>query len=206
MNEDRFVPPVIEKISDPLPLTESEFEKDTAETRLWIGNLDLTITEYNILQVLKKCGKIKQFDFLVHRTGALQGQPRGFCFVSYENKVDAIDAISKLNDKKVGNKKLHVRWAHNHSTNNKQKEVTLKLPSNLTKDENESVPFESGATNTNTNEMIQAIERKLNQMQKNSEANSSSQLHPLLAISKQKETELQRQKNQPYYKRKRHKK
>ncbi|KAF6126863.1 RNA binding motif protein 18 [Phyllostomus discolor] len=45
--------------------------------RLWIGNLDPKITEYHLLKLLQKFGTVKQFDFLFHKSGALEGQPRG---------------------------------------------------------------------------------------------------------------------------------
>ncbi|KAM6169564.1 putative RNA-binding protein 18 isoform 2-T2 [Rhynchocyon petersi] len=54
--------------------------------RLWIGNLDPKITEYHLLKLLQKFGKVKQFDFLFHKSGALEGQPRGYCFVNFETK------------------------------------------------------------------------------------------------------------------------
>ncbi|XP_027470795.1 probable RNA-binding protein 18 isoform X2 [Callorhinus ursinus] len=54
--------------------------------RLWIGNLDPKITEYHLLKLLQKFGTVKQFDFLFHKSGALEGQPRGYCFVNFETK------------------------------------------------------------------------------------------------------------------------
>ncbi|XP_064420156.1 probable RNA-binding protein 18 isoform X2 [Latimeria chalumnae] len=54
--------------------------------RLWIGNLDPKITEYHLLKLLEKFGKVIQFDFLFHKSGPLEGQPRGYCFVNFETK------------------------------------------------------------------------------------------------------------------------
>ncbi|XP_043914212.1 probable RNA-binding protein 18 isoform X3 [Protopterus annectens] len=54
--------------------------------RLWIGNLDPKITEYHLLKLLQKFGQVKQFDFLFHKSGPLEGQPRGYCFVNFETK------------------------------------------------------------------------------------------------------------------------
>ncbi|KAL1763191.1 putative RNA-binding protein 18 [Sigmodon hispidus] len=80
--------------------------------RLWIGNLDPKITEYHLLKLLQKFGKVKQFDFLFHKSGALEGQPRGYCFVNFETKQEAEQAIQCLNGKLALSKKLVVRWAH----------------------------------------------------------------------------------------------
>ncbi|XP_056397280.1 probable RNA-binding protein 18 isoform X1 [Hyla sarda] len=80
--------------------------------RLWIGNLDPKITEYHLLKLLQKFGKVKQFDFLFHKSGPLEGQPRGYCFVNFETKLEAERAIHCLNGKMALSKKLVVRWAH----------------------------------------------------------------------------------------------
>ncbi|XP_023611731.1 probable RNA-binding protein 18 isoform X2 [Myotis lucifugus] len=80
--------------------------------RLWIGNLDPKITEYHLLKLLQKFGTVKQFDFLFHKSGALEGQPRGYCFVNFETKQEAEQAIQCLNGKLALSKKLVVRWAH----------------------------------------------------------------------------------------------
>uniref|UniRef100_H3ANQ7 Probable RNA-binding protein 18 n=1 Tax=Latimeria chalumnae TaxID=7897 RepID=H3ANQ7_LATCH len=80
--------------------------------RLWIGNLDPKITEYHLLKLLEKFGKVIQFDFLFHKSGPLEGQPRGYCFVNFETKQEAERAIQCLNGKLALSKKLVVRWAH----------------------------------------------------------------------------------------------
>uniref|UniRef100_D6REF9 RNA binding motif protein 18 n=1 Tax=Mus musculus TaxID=10090 RepID=D6REF9_MOUSE len=43
--------------------------------RLWIGNLDPKITEYHLLKLLQKFGKVKQFDFLFHKSGSRTSHP-----------------------------------------------------------------------------------------------------------------------------------
>ncbi|XP_031434052.1 probable RNA-binding protein 18 isoform X3 [Clupea harengus] len=80
--------------------------------RLWIGNIDPKITEYHLVKLLEKFGKVKQFDFLFHKSGPLEGQPRGYCFVNFHTKEEAERAIQCLNGKLALSKKLVVRWAH----------------------------------------------------------------------------------------------
>jgi len=38
---------------------------------------------YSLLQLLRRCGKIKDLDFLFHKSGPLQGQCRGFSFATF---------------------------------------------------------------------------------------------------------------------------
>nr|XP_023663637.1 probable RNA-binding protein 18 [Paramormyrops kingsleyae] len=80
--------------------------------RLWIGNIDPKITEYHLVKLLEKFGQVKQFDFLFHKSGPLEGQPRGYCFVNFQTKEEAERAIQCLNGKLALSKKLVVRWAH----------------------------------------------------------------------------------------------
>ncbi|KAK3522062.1 hypothetical protein QTP70_022625 [Hemibagrus guttatus] len=80
--------------------------------RLWVGNIDPKITEYHLVKLLEKFGKVKQFDFLFHKSGPLEGQPRGYCFVNFHTKEEAERAIQCLNGKLALSKKLVVRWAH----------------------------------------------------------------------------------------------
>ncbi|KAF0031383.1 hypothetical protein F2P81_015938 [Scophthalmus maximus] len=54
--------------------------------RLWIGNIDPKITEYHLVKLLEKFGQVKQFDFLFHKSGPMEGQPRGYCFVNFSTR------------------------------------------------------------------------------------------------------------------------
>eukprot|EP00066_Takifugu_rubripes_P013986 XP_011603252.1 PREDICTED: probable RNA-binding protein 18 isoform X2 [Takifugu rubripes] len=80
--------------------------------RLWIGNIDPRITEFHLVKLLEKFGHVKQFDFLFHKSGPLEGQPRGYCFVNFNTREEAERAIQRLNGKLALSKKLVVRWAH----------------------------------------------------------------------------------------------
>ncbi|XP_030391167.1 probable RNA-binding protein 18 isoform X2 [Gopherus evgoodei] len=134
--------------------------------RLWIGNLDPKITEYHLLKLLQKFGKVKQFDFLFHKSGALEGQPRGYCFVNFETKQEAEQAIQCLNGKLALSKKLVVRWAHaqvkryDHNKNEKILPISLE-PSSST---------EPTQSNLSVSAKIKAIEAKLKMMAENPDA------------------------------------
>ncbi|XP_044750512.1 probable RNA-binding protein 18 [Coccinella septempunctata] len=89
-----------------------ESNKKIKDWRLWIGNLDFRITEYQLLKLVQKHGDIAKFDLLFHRTGPQAGQPRGYAFVTYMKEEDALKAKDKLHNMLVGQKKIIVAWAH----------------------------------------------------------------------------------------------
>lgn len=121
---------------------------------------------YHLLKLLQKFGKVKQFDFLFHKSGALEGQPRGYCFVNFETKQEAEKAIQCLNGKLALSKKLVVRWAHaqvkryDHNKNEKILPISLE-PSSST---------EPPQSNLSVSAKIKAIEAKLKMMAENPDA------------------------------------
>ncbi|XP_036833546.1 probable RNA-binding protein 18 isoform X3 [Oncorhynchus mykiss] len=132
--------------------------------RLWIGNIDPKITEYHLVKLLEKFGKVKQFDFLFHKSGPLEGQPRGYCFVNFHTKEEAERAIHCLNGKLALSKKLVVRWAH----------AQVKRFEGFRGDKNGPASLEPSCsaeldlpTNLSTSAKIRAIEAKLQMMEEN---------------------------------------
>lgn len=41
---------------------------------------------FHLVKLLEKFGHVKQFDFLFHKSGPLEGQPRGYCFVNFNTR------------------------------------------------------------------------------------------------------------------------
>ncbi|KAJ6652857.1 hypothetical protein lerEdw1_010575 [Lerista edwardsae] len=178
--------------------------------RLWIGNLDPKITEYHLLKLLQKFGKVKQFDFLFHKSGALEGQPRGYCFVNFETKQgggvqhplrrrklhvsffvpaqEAEQAIQCLNGKLALSKKLVVRWAHAQVKRYDQSKSDKVLPISL----EPSSSMEPPQSNLSVSAKIKAIEAKLKMMAENPEA----EFPPVTAHSYFKPTD--RKRTAPY--------
>ncbi|XP_030838086.1 probable RNA-binding protein 18 [Strongylocentrotus purpuratus] len=149
---------------------------DTGGRRLWIGNLDERITEFTLLKLLQRYGKIEQFDFLFHKSGPNQGKPRGYCFASFENRTDAVHALHALDGKLALGKKLAVKWAHSHikAPNEpvplEKPEINLhpdKIPSSFG-GQSTKVPEEPTAkkkpVNSSVESQIRAIEGKLREM------------------------------------------
>nr|CAB3265468.1 probable RNA-binding protein 18 [Phallusia mammillata] len=184
-----------ERVSEPLPLEREEKNplKDDVDYRLWIGNMDPQLTEFYLLDLLKRCGKIKEFDFLFHKAGPLQGQNRGYSFVSYHSKEDALKAVSQLNGKQVLCKKLQVRWAHQQNHTQKNGPVNLNLKSDLVK--NEAQPAKPDTRLT----MIKSIEQKLNHMgQSSASPPLDGALHPALKQSKANAAAEAQRRTHPY--------
>lgn len=50
---------------------------------------------------------------MFHRSGHLAGQPRGFAFVTYKKRQDALKAQEQLHGRLVGCRNLSVKWAKN---------------------------------------------------------------------------------------------
>ncbi|CAH0721958.1 unnamed protein product, partial [Brenthis ino] len=67
-------------------------QNETSDKRLWIGNLDLRVND-----------------------GPNAGQPRGFAFVTYKLKQDAINAMNSLNGQLLGSKRICVKFAKSTS-------------------------------------------------------------------------------------------
>ncbi|XP_014210298.1 probable RNA-binding protein 18 [Copidosoma floridanum] len=145
----------------PLPL-EPIKSNNIEDRRLWIGNLDLRINEYQFLKLVQKYGNIEKFDLLFHRSGPQAGLPRGYAFVTYKTANDAENAMETLQNLKVGCKNIVVRYAH--SVN----EAELDKPKPKIE-----IPALAGAKKSDVRisreTAIQAIEAKLKMMKESEE-------------------------------------
>ncbi|XP_008470366.1 probable RNA-binding protein 18 [Diaphorina citri] len=144
----------------------SSSQEETNERRLWIGNLDIRVTEFRLMKLLQSFGKLEKFDMLFHRTGPLAGQPRGYAFVTYKDKANAAKCMSKLNASKLGTRVIVVKYAHNMSKEEMEKsKVNLNLPVliGVKKDEQDKRELK------NRMSKIQEIEAKLKMMEKSKE-------------------------------------
>lgn len=72
------------------------------ECKLFVGGLDPRMTEYALIKLFQPFGKLVSEQFVWHtEPGEKFGQPRGFCFVTFEKPEDAQRAIRALNGKMV---------------------------------------------------------------------------------------------------------
>ncbi|XP_022914293.1 probable RNA-binding protein 18 [Onthophagus taurus] len=157
------------------------------DKRLWIGNLDQRISEYQLLKLLQKHGEIEKFDLLFHRSGPLAGQPRGYAFVTYVNKSDAQTAITNLHNVAVGLKKIIVTWANSVNTDDMDKpKVDLNIP---------ALAMSKPEKKTDRQTQIQAIEAKLKLMEHSQ--NSELVINKTVATESPVISQFQQNKQQP---------
>ena len=83
-----------------------------AHVKLWIGNLDSKLTEYQLLKICERFGEVSSFDFLYTITDTGKRHPRGYAFVTYTTATSAEAATKALNGVKVLSRDLVVRPAN----------------------------------------------------------------------------------------------
>uniref|UniRef100_A0A9J8A6L1 Probable RNA-binding protein 18 n=1 Tax=Cyprinus carpio carpio TaxID=630221 RepID=A0A9J8A6L1_CYPCA len=148
------------------------------------------VSKYHLVKLLEKFGKVKQFDFLFHKSGPLEGQPRGYCFVNYHTKEEAERAIQCLNGKLALSKKLVVRWAHAQKFEPFRGDKNVPASLEPSSSEAEELP-----TTLGVNAKIRAIEAKLQLMEENPDDYSGPS-----AYIYNKPPDKRDKRSQPYYK------
>ncbi|CAO3618049.1 unnamed protein product [Cunninghamella blakesleeana] len=133
--------------------------------KIYIGNLNPSIDEYAVLKLCEPFGNITSLDYMFHLHGPKKGQPRGYCFVEYDNKKDSLKAISALHGKRIKARNLVVSSANK---SNKMLEELKRQKSNQQKPSIFNTTRKQKMTNTtSTDARIQAIEEKLAALKKN---------------------------------------
>lgn len=84
--------------------------------RLYVGNLDVRVSEGDILKIFSHFGTIAKCDFLWNHEGPRRGRPRGFCFVEMSNRSEAIAAINDLNGRLLKGRRIAVNVAREDGT------------------------------------------------------------------------------------------
>ncbi|TPX65979.1 hypothetical protein SpCBS45565_g04797 [Spizellomyces sp. 'palustris'] len=150
--------------SIPAPIT--NVPSNAPQTRLYVGNLPPTLTEYNLITLFAPHGKIRKIDYLWHKHGPRKGEPRGYCFVEYERRVDAVGAVAAMNGRVVGGRKLTVGFSVDHGQDGK-----LPRPADRYKDVPEEVnlKLQPKIVRASTSAKISALERKLQQLSQEEE-------------------------------------
>ncbi|XP_024175814.1 probable RNA-binding protein 18 [Rosa chinensis] len=85
------------------------FVGENTEAKLYIGNLDMRITEAALLKMFSPFGKIVHEEFLLHTRGRKRGEPRGFAFIQYSSEEEAKLAKEKMHGRLACGRPLVVR-------------------------------------------------------------------------------------------------
>ena len=90
-------------------IQKSQEEVDRSEyARIYVGNIPYDIAEKEINQVLSKFGEV--VDVIIPRW-TNTGQSKGFCFVEFDKKIYATNALNSSNDIFIQDRKIHLREA-----------------------------------------------------------------------------------------------
>ncbi|XP_022958043.1 probable RNA-binding protein 18 isoform X1 [Cucurbita moschata] len=116
----------------------SGFVDEKCESKLYIGNLDLRITEAALIKMFSPFGKIISEDFLWHTRGPKRGEPRGFAFIEYSSKEEAKLAKESMHGKlacsrplvvRLASEKLVINTTNNNNTSRAAGETSKSRPS-----------------------------------------------------------------------------
>ncbi|XP_022157809.1 probable RNA-binding protein 18 isoform X2 [Momordica charantia] len=146
----------------------SGFVDEKCESKLYIGNLDLRITEATLIKMFSPFGKIISEDFLWHTRGPKRGEPRGFAFIEYSSKEEAKLAKEKMHGKLACGRPLVVRLA--------SEKCMIDTTKSISRAAGESSKSRLGGSNygqmTRTDK-IAAIKNKLRALEGEAESSSS---------------------------------
>ncbi|KAK7283617.1 hypothetical protein RIF29_13257 [Crotalaria pallida] len=159
---------VVVESSSSVSLAQSERDSsgsidDKCESRLYVGNLDLRITEATLLKMFSPFGKIVSEDFLWHTRGPKRGSPRGFAFIQYGTREEAELAKEKMHGKLACGRALVVRLA--------SEKCMLETADNSTKASGEGHKMHltgSSMGQTSRSAKIAAIKNKLKSLEEES--------------------------------------
>ncbi|CAG8512514.1 13765_t:CDS:2 [Acaulospora morrowiae] len=148
------------------------------DKRLYIGNLDITVDEYAVVKLFEPFGKITHLDYLFHKSGPKRGQPRGYCFLEYSKKEEALKAMTVMHSKVIKNRSMIVTFAYaapdnfdSKNLNNSRKRSFSSMATN--RPTTISLLKAHKMVNASTDAKIQALERKLAQMKQSSSSPDS---------------------------------
>jgi len=84
---------------------------------LFVGNLDKETTEDELSELFSEYGEVKSAKII---RDIYSGDPRGFGFVEFSSKADAINAINEMNGKEFKGQELKVNEAFDKRANDRK--------------------------------------------------------------------------------------
>ncbi|KAJ3179118.1 hypothetical protein HDU87_003074 [Geranomyces variabilis] len=82
------------------PPPSSASTSTSTSTRLYIGNLPPSLTEYHLAALFSPFGALTKIDYLWHKHGPHRGEPRGYCFIEYADARSACKAVAAFSEDK----------------------------------------------------------------------------------------------------------
>ncbi|KAJ8773214.1 hypothetical protein K2173_028391 [Erythroxylum novogranatense] len=140
-----------------------DYTDEKTENRLYIGNLDLRITEAALIKMFSPYGKIVSEDFLWHTRGPKRGEPRGYAFIQFSNKEEAQLAKEKMHGRLACGRPLVVRLA-----SEKYLEEITRNSSRTVGDVNRTGLVGSSSGQMNRSAKVTAIKNKLRALEEES--------------------------------------
>lgn len=129
------------------------------DSRIWVGNLDSRVTEFELVKLFQNAGTIDKLEYLFHKIGPQAGQPRGYAFLTFSKREEAIRARKEFDGKSLLGRTLLVKPARSVHKDELTGPKTTQF----------SIPALSGAKDSknklNLEQQIKAIESKLKTME-----------------------------------------
>ncbi|KAI9206350.1 uncharacterized protein BJ171DRAFT_28805 [Polychytrium aggregatum] len=182
---------------EPTP-DDQQQKPETVESRLYIGNLDPSITEFKLIKMFERFGPIARIDYLWYKVGPKKGQPRGYCFLEFIQKEDAAKALSVMKGKIVSGRTLVVSYSHEQKkTDFGPGTLNHKLQAGV-RPEYINPKLQPRMTNTSVDAKIAALERKLSQIDGKKEASAPSSRPPISSSSSSRVRKSSSGRHHPY--------
>jgi RNA recognition motif-containing protein len=105
-----------------------------------------------------------------HNFGPRRGEPRGYCFVEYKTREEAVKAKSSMDGKKLLGKSLRVRFSEERVNYSEASEVVVDLHRYDNKGGSDAPAAESAAsedTEQSLDRKMDALRQRIQQMQEN---------------------------------------
>jgi RNA recognition motif-containing protein len=78
----------------------------SSSRKVWLGNVDPRVSEYQLLKAASAFGRIETFDFVYGVDGAGRRVPKGFAFVTFAANIAAEKAIAGLDGVRIGDRRI----------------------------------------------------------------------------------------------------
>ncbi|KAI8055121.1 hypothetical protein BDF22DRAFT_654047 [Syncephalis plumigaleata] len=143
--------------------------------RLFVGNLAVEVTEYTIIKLFERFGKVAKLDFPYYTEGSMRGKPRNFCFIEYATHKEAHAALQHLSGRKLYGRPLDISW-YKQTTQEKSKPARITPYEAASHGLSATIQRHQKMAQSSVDHRIKALERKLAQLSKsnNKSADTSS--------------------------------